>query len=73
MSKYLKDLTERALSTFAGGVLTVFGVGAIDVLHADWVTALSVGAGAAVVSVLKSLAAKGVGDGDTAALLPVGK
>lgn len=68
MSTYLRDLLERVLASFAGGALSVFGLDAINVLTADWKTALGVGAGAAVVSLLKGFAAKGIGDRDSASL-----
>lgn len=70
MKKYWRDLAERVLASFAGGVLSVFGVGALDVLHADWPTALSVGAGAAVISILKGWVAKGISNHDSASLAP---
>jgi hypothetical protein len=66
---YLKDLAERAVSSFAGGVLSVLGGDLVNVWDVDYKTAFGVGLGAAVVSVVKGLAAKGVGDADTAAFL----
>lgn len=70
MSAYIKDLVERALASAAGGVLSVTGLDVVDVLHLDWKAAFGVGAGAAIVSVLKGLVARGIGDKDSAALLP---
>lgn len=70
MSAYIRDLLERVGASFAGAVLATFGAGAVDVLHVDWPAALSVGAGAAIVSLLKALAARGVGDGSSASLAP---
>ncbi|TCO56806.1 holin [Actinocrispum wychmicini] len=67
---YLKDLAERALSSFAGGILTILGGDAVNAWNIDYKAALGVGLGAAIVSTLKGLTAKGVGDSDTAAFLP---
>lgn len=66
---YLKDLAERVLASFAGGILAVLGADMFDALHADWKAALGVGLGAAVVSLLKGFAAKAVGDPDSASLV----
>lgn len=66
---YLKDLAERAVSSFAGGALSVVGVDAFSSFEADWPLVASVGLGAAVVSVLKALAARSVGDPESAAFL----
>jgi hypothetical protein len=72
MTQYLKDLAERTLASFAGGVLSVLGLDVVNVLDMDWKAALGVGAGAAVVSVLKGWVARGVGSPDSAAFLPKG-
>lgn len=66
--KYLRDLAERVLASFAGGALSVIGLDSMNVLSLDWKAALGVGAGAAVVAVLKGLLAKTVGDPDSASL-----
>jgi len=66
MSKYLTDLVERVLASFAGGFLTVTGLDVVDVLHLDWKAALGVGAGTALVAFLKGLAAKFVGNTESA-------
>lgn len=68
--QYVKDLVERAIASFAGGALSVLGVGAIDLVNVNWVTVVTVGAGAAVVSILKSVAAKSTGDANNASLVP---
>lgn len=65
---YLKDLAERALASFAGGALSVTGLDAVNVLNLDWKAALGVGGGAALVSLLKALAARRVGDPESASL-----
>lgn len=53
---WLKDAAERALSTAAQSALATIGVSAVDVLHLDWRSVASIATGAALVSVLKSLA-----------------
>lgn len=68
MSTYLKDLVERAVSSFAGGALSVIGLDGANVLSLDWKAAFGIGAGAALVSVLKGLAASKVGNPDSASL-----
>lgn len=70
MSNFVRDLAERALASVAGGVLSVVGLDAVNVLHVDWKAAVGVGIGAGVVAVLKGVVARGVGDKDSAALLP---
>ncbi|WP_116042227.1 holin [Amycolatopsis palatopharyngis] len=68
MNTYFKDLTERVIASFAGGALTVTGLDAVNVLTLDWKAALGVGGGTALVSLLKALAARKVGDPNTASL-----
>lgn len=65
---YWLDLTERTVSSFAGGTLAALGLGAINALSVDWKAALGFGAGAAVVSLLKGLAARAVGESNSAGL-----
>ena len=54
---------ERIVASFAGAILAVIGADFFDVIQADWVALLSVGAGAAVVSLLKALVAGSTGNG----------
>jgi hypothetical protein len=68
MSPYLKDLTERVLTSFAGGTLAVLPVEAFNVVDVDWRAALGIGAGAAAVSLLKGLIARRTGPSDSAGL-----
>ncbi len=68
MNAYLKDLTERVVSSFAGGVLSVLGADAVNLLNVDWKAALGIGGGAALVSLLKGLAARRTGPTDGAGL-----
>lgn len=66
--KYFRDLAERVLASFAGGALSVIGLDAVNVLSLDWKAALGVGAGVALVSLLKGFAAKTIGNPDSASL-----
>lgn len=68
MSPYLRDLAERVAATFVQGALAVGGyevivTGDIDALRAAWV-----GGAAAVLSLVKGLAAKRLGHPETASL-----
>lgn len=57
-SKFWRDALERAVKTFAQSALATLGIGAVDLLATNWVGALSVGGGAAIVSLLMSLASE---------------
>jgi hypothetical protein len=70
MTTYLKDLLERAGATFAEGVLAVLGLDVIGALNADWRHALAVGATGGVLSVLKAMVARKVGDPKSASTVP---
>lgn len=63
--KFLKDAAERVIATFAQALLAT-GV----VLRGGWGVNLKVAGGAALVSLLKSVAASRIGDGDSATLVP---
>ncbi len=67
-SRFFADAAERAVKTFAQTLLAYFGAGALDVLSADWGEALSVAAGAVVLSVLTSLLSVKFGHSGTASL-----
>jgi hypothetical protein len=67
-SQFLKDAAERAIKTFAQTLLAYFGAGVFDVLHANWGNALSIAAGATVLSVLSSLVSVNLGNSGTASL-----
>jgi hypothetical protein len=54
---------ERAIKTFAQTALALLGAGALNVLTVDWSQALGVSAGAAVLSILTSVASAGVSGG----------
>ena len=57
-AQFWRDAIERAVRTFAQSALAVLGVGAVDIMSTNWLGALSVGGGAAIVSVLMSLASE---------------
>jgi hypothetical protein len=59
---YWKRVLEDAVTAFATGFLSVVGADVLDVLTFDWGKGLSVGLGASVLFVLKSLATKNAGD-----------
>jgi len=58
---FWKATGERAVKAFVGAALTLLGAGPIDVLHIAWTTTLSLSAGAALASVLMSLASAQIG------------
>ena len=60
MKPYLIDLADRAVRTAAQTAVTMIGADAFDVLAADWQSIASVSAGAAVVSMLTTVAARGL-------------
>ena len=66
--QFVADAAERAVKTFAQTLLAYFGASAFDVLKADWGNALSVAAGAVVLSVLTSLLSVKLGNSGTASL-----
>lgn len=62
------DVAERAIKTFAQALLSVFVAG-VTIMSVSWVDALAVGATAALVSVLTSIASAGSGDRTSASLV----
>lgn len=60
---FAKAAIERAVKTFAQTLVALWGAGAFDVLHVDWSQALGVAGGAALLSVLSSVATGAVTDG----------
>lgn len=67
-SQFVRDAIERAVKTFAQTLLAFFGADALDVLNANWGNALSVAAGAVVLSFLTSLLSLRLGNSGTASM-----
>ena len=68
---YGKDLAERVIWTFLGGTTAVVvASGPADVLHASFWQAVATGGVAAVVSLVKGLAARGFGSTNSASTVP---
>lgn len=67
--QYWTDLAERTVSAFAGGVIAALGADAVDLFAIDVKQALGLGLGTALYTVLKSLAARNIGDRESAAFL----
>ena len=63
---FWKDAAERAIRTAAQALLALWATGVSGVLAVDWVQAGSVAGLAALISVLMSVAATGVGDRESA-------
>lgn len=69
MSTFIKDLAERVASAFAGSLAALaLAAQPFDVLTFDWSTALTVSGSAAVLTLLKGLAARFTGPTDGAGL-----
>lgn len=74
MSKFLKDLLERAGSTAAEAALAVMAVTGFDLFNVmDLKHAGAVAIAAGVLAIMKALAAKKVGDKDSASLVDLEK
>lgn len=63
----LRDILERAVATFAQTLVALIGTNAVDVLSVSLVDSLAAAGIAAVLSVLKSVAAAYVPVGDSSA------
>lgn len=66
---FWKDTTERVIASAAGGVLTVLGMDAVDILNTDWRVLVGAGVGTGFVSLLKALVASKVNDPQSASLV----
>jgi hypothetical protein len=66
---FWKDAAERAIRTFAQALLALIGTDLVGIVDLDWPQLLAVGATAAVVSLLTSVVATGVGEKGTASLI----
>lgn len=69
MTKFMRETAERAIKTAAQTALALFGAGAVNVLDVDWQNIAAVSAGAALVSVLTSVASLPVGPPDSASVV----
>lgn len=65
-----KDLLERVVATFVAGFLGAVSLDWASITNLGWKAWLVTGAVAGGVSVVKGLAAKFIGDKDTASLVP---
>lgn len=65
---FWQDTAERAVKTFAQALLGVFVAG-VTIMSVSWVDALAVGATAALVSVLTSVASAGAKNPESASLV----
>jgi len=68
--KFWEDAAERAVRTFAQALIAILGAGAVNIMTVDWAQALSVSAGAAIISLLMSIASSGIGAKGTPSVLP---
>lgn len=66
--QFWEDTAERMVKTFAQALLGVFVAG-VTVMSVSWMDALAVGATAALVSVLTSVASAGARDPESASLV----
>jgi len=67
-AKFWKQMSERIVKSFVGGVVGYFGIDAVngfDALSANWHDALSMGLGAGVVSLLLGIASLPLGENDS--------
>ncbi len=67
--KFWRAAAERAAKTAAQTLLVILGAGTVDVMSVGWKQALSLSAGAALLSVVTSVASTRVGDSDSPSLV----
>jgi hypothetical protein len=65
---FAQDLLERAVKSTAQTALLFFGADKVNILAVDWETVLGLSGGAALLSVLTSLASLKLGNSGTASL-----
>ncbi len=69
-AKFWKDAAERAAKSAAQGALIyVGGAEVFNAWSANWTATVGIGVGAAILSVLTSLASRPVGDSSSASLV----
>lgn len=66
--QFWEDTAERAAKTAAQAILAVFVAG-VTIMSVDWVDTLAIGATAALVSVLTSIASAGARNTESASLV----
>lgn len=67
---FLRSLLERAVKTFAQTLLALLAADAVNVLEVPWSAVLPVALGAAMISVLTSVASAPFGDSASPSLVP---
>lgn len=67
---FWKDAAERAISTAAQSAIALLSVDGLGLLEVDWTVTASAAGLAALLSVLKSLAASTTGDGSASLARP---
>jgi len=60
MKTFVIDMIERAIRTFAQSLIAILAVGATDIIHVNWISALSTALLATVISLLTSLSSLGL-------------
>jgi len=70
---FWRSAGERSIRAAASAMLALLGTGMLNILQIDWTGLLSVGAGAALVSFLTSIAASEIGDKGTTSIIRGGK
>lgn len=68
-TKFWADAAERAVSTAAQAAVATLGAGVFGIVDVDWTNVASISGFAAVLSILKALAASGKGDPNSASLV----
>ena len=59
---FWRAAVERAIKTFAQTLVSLWGAGAFNIMKVEWQEALGVAGGAALLSVLTSVASSGIGN-----------
>ncbi|QDK70356.1 holin [Lactococcus protaetiae] len=68
MKTFFKDMSERAIKTFAQAAIGALGAGATGLIGIDWANILSIAGFATLISILTSIASLNIGD-NTASLV----
>ena len=66
---FWRDAAERAVKSFAGGLLSFLSVAGVTILDVNWLPLLASGATASLVSVLMSIVSLPVSGNGTASLV----